>query len=97
VCSLKLSRRVFPGLDSYKLGLLSSRLGIRFRSAAHRAESDAEVAAEVLIHIARHLDSTYKLGPVCPQLLVSVNKLSAAKVPDFLQKFALANKAADLG
>lgn len=94
VCSLKLSRRVFPGLGSYKLGLLSGQLGIRFRSAAHRAESDAEVAAEVLIHIARHLGSTYGLGPVCPQLLVSVNKLSAAKVPDFLQKFALANKAA---
>jgi DNA polymerase-3 subunit epsilon len=92
VCSLKLSRRVFPGLSSYKLGLLSGQLGIRFRSAAHRAESDAEVAAEVLIHIGRHLGSTYGLGPLTPQLLVSVNKLSAAKVPDFLQKYAVANK-----
>lgn len=94
VCSLKLSRRVFPGLSSYKLGLLSGQLGIRFRSAAHRAESDAEVAAEVLIHIGRHLGSTYGLGPVAPALLVSVNKLSAAKVPDYLQKYAIANKAA---
>jgi len=96
VCSLKLSRRVFPGLSSYKLGLLSGQLGIRFRSAAHRAESDAEVAAEVLIHIGRHLGSTYGLGPVAPQLLVSVNKLSAAKVPDFLHKFASANKSTQL-
>lgn len=94
VCSLKLSRRVFPGLSSYKLGLLSGQLGIRFRSAAHRAESDAEVAAEVLIHIGRHLGSTYGLGPVAPQLLVSVNKLSAAKVPDFLQKYAVTNRHA---
>jgi DNA polymerase-3 subunit epsilon len=93
VCSLKLSRRVFPGLGSYKLGLLSGELGIRFRSAAHRAESDAEVAAQVLMHIGRHLDDSYGLGPVCPQLLVSVNKLSAAKVADYLQKFAVANKA----
>ena len=93
VCSLKLSRRVFPGLGSYKLGLLSGNLGIRFRSAAHRAESDAEVAAEVLIHIGRHLGSTYGLDPMCPLFLVSVNKLSAAKVPDYLQKFAAANKA----
>jgi len=96
VCSLKLSRRVFPGLSSYKLGLLSGQLGIRFRSAAHRAESDAEVAAEVLIHIGHHLGSTYGLGPVTPQLLVSVNKLSAAKVPDFLQKYAVANRAAGI-
>jgi DNA polymerase-3 subunit epsilon len=93
VCSLKLSRRVFPGMGSYKLGLLSSALGIRFRSAAHRAESDAEVAAQVLMHIGRHLGDSYDLGPVCPQLLVSVNKLSAAKVADYLQKFAVANKA----
>ncbi|MES2017478.1 MAG: 3'-5' exonuclease [Pseudomonadota bacterium] len=93
VCSLKLSRRVFPGMNSYKLGLLSGQLGIRFRSAAHRAESDAEVAAEVLIHISRHLDRQYGLGPLAPQLLVSLNKLSAAKVPDFLQKYAVTNRA----
>lgn len=94
VCSLKLARRVFPGMSSYKLGLLSGQLGIVFRSAAHRAESDAEVAAEVLIHIGRHLGSTYTLGkPVTPDLLVSLNKLSAAKVPGFLQKFAHANNA----
>ncbi|MBA5604019.1 3'-5' exonuclease [Duganella sp. FT3S] len=86
VCSLKLSRRVFPQLASYKLGNLSEQLGIRFKSAAHRAESDAEVAAEVLLHIGRHLDQSYGLGPVDPALLVSVNQLAAAKVHAFLQK-----------
>ncbi|MGZ8291244.1 MAG: 3'-5' exonuclease [Telluria sp.] len=91
VCSLKLSRRVFPGMPSYKLGQLSGQLGIRFRSAAHRAESDAEVAAEVLSHIGRHLGSTYRLQTVEPQLLLSVNKLSAAKVPAYLHKYAQEN------
>jgi len=86
VCSLKLSRRVFPQLSSYKLGNLSGELGIKFRSAAHRAESDAEVAAEVLIHIGRHIRSTYNIAAVDPALLVSVNKLAAAKVHQFLQK-----------
>ncbi len=86
VCSLKLSRRVFPGLSSYKLGLLSRQLGIAFKSAAHRAESDAEVAAEVLIHIGRHLGRTYGITAVEADLLVSLNRLSAAKVPQFLHK-----------
>lgn len=90
VCSLKLSRRVFPGLASYKLGQLSSELGIRFQSAAHRAESDAEVAAQVLIHIGRHIGSAYGIARVDPALLVSVNALSAAKVPQFLHKQAQA-------
>ena len=88
VCSLKLSRRIFPGMPSYKLGQLSGQLGIRFRSAAHRAESDAEVAAEVLNHIGSHLGATYRLPSVEPQLLVSVNKLAAAKVPAYLHKYA---------
>jgi DNA polymerase-3 subunit epsilon len=86
VCSLKLSRRVFPTLGSYKLGQLSSALGIKFRSAAHRAEADAEVAAQLLIHIGRHLRASYGIAQVDTDLLVAVNKLAAAKVPQFLQK-----------
>ena len=86
VCSLKLSRRLFPGLPSYKLSPLSSSLGIRFNGAAHRAEADAEVSAEVLIHAASHLDRTYGAGSIDPSLLARVNALTAAKVPDFLRK-----------
>jgi DNA polymerase-3 subunit epsilon len=86
VCSLKLSRRVFPELSSYKLGDLSRALGIRFGSAAHRAEADAEVAAQVLIHIGRHLRSHHGIDQVDTDLLVAVNKLAAAKVPQFLKK-----------
>jgi DNA polymerase-3 subunit epsilon len=92
VCSLKLSRRVFPGLASYKLGTLSNQLGIQFKSAAHRAESDAEVAAQVLIHIGSHLGRAYGIADVDANLLVAVNRLSAAKVPQFLQKQALAGR-----
>jgi DNA polymerase-3 subunit epsilon len=93
VCSLKLSRRVFPGLTSYKLGQLSGQLGIAFKSRAHRAEADAEVAAEVLIHIGRHLGASYGLGRVEPALLASLNKLSAAKVPVYLGKYAAGQAA----
>ncbi|CAN5398668.1 3'-5' exonuclease [soil metagenome] len=86
ICSLKLSRRIFPGLASYKLGNLASGLGIRFKSAAHRAEADAEVSANLLLHIGRHLGSTYGFRTIDPQLLESVNKLSAAKVAAYLEK-----------
>lgn len=86
VCTLKLSRRLFPGLPSYKLSPLSSALGIRFKGTAHRAEADAAVSAEVLIHAAAHLGRTYGVDGVDPALLARVNALSAAKVPDFLRK-----------
>ncbi len=96
VCSLKLSRRVFPGLPSYKLGQLSGRLGIGFRSAAHRAEADAEVAAEVLIHIGRHLGREYGLPRIEPSMLASVNKVAAAKVPTWLGKYATEKRATQI-
>jgi DNA polymerase-3 subunit epsilon len=86
ICSLKLSRRVFPGLTSYKLGTLASVLGIGFSGAAHRAEADAEVSANLLIHIGEHLGRAYRISSIDPQLLETMNRLSAAKVPDFLKK-----------
>ncbi len=93
ICSLKLSRRLFPGLPSYKLGTLSSSLGIRFEGSAHRAEADAEVSAKLLLHIAEHLGRRYGASSVAPGLLARVAALSAAKVPEFLRR-ELGNKAA---
>jgi DNA polymerase-3 subunit epsilon len=86
ICSLKLSRRLFPGLSSYKLSMLSSSLGIRFNSAAHRAEADAEVSAQVLIHIGEHLKTTYGASRIEPDLLDRLNRLSAAKARNFLRE-----------
>jgi len=86
VCSLKLSRRLFPGLPSYKLGSLSSALGIRFNGSAHRAEADAEVSAHVLIHIGEHLRRAYGMADIDTRLLSRISALSAAKVPQFLER-----------
>lgn len=86
ICSVKLARRVFPGLPGYGLGELSSNLGVRFSGRAHRAEADAEVAAEVLLRVARQLDQAYGMASIDPALLVAINKLAASKVPGFLQK-----------
>jgi DNA polymerase-3 subunit epsilon len=93
VCSVKLSRRVLPGLPSYKLGELARSLGIAFRGTAHRAEADAEVAAHLLLHIGRHLGSSYGLGPVSPELLVAINRVAAAKVPGFMDVYAAKHRS----
>ena len=92
VCSVKLSRRVLPGMSSYKLGELARALGIAFRGTAHRAEADAEVAARLLLHIGRHFGLSYGLSPVAPELLVEINRLSAARVHDYIGDYAAARK-----
>lgn len=86
LCSLKLSRRLLPGLPGYKLSSLSSALGIRFTGAAHRAEADAEVSAGVMFHIGQQLARNYGCGAIDPQLLSRVSALAAARVPEFLRK-----------
>lgn len=93
VCSLKLSRRVFPGMASYKLGQLSRALGIVFKGNAHRAEADAEVAAHLLLHIGRHLGDAYGLEGVDPDLLVTLNRVAAAKVDAFMGVYAAGRRA----
>lgn len=94
ICSLKLSRRLFPDLRSHKLSALSSALGIRFDGSAHRAEADAQVSARLLIHIGEHLGKTYGVPTIEAALLDRVSRLSAARVPAFLQKEFAASTAA---
>lgn len=86
ICSVKLSRRVFPGLGSYSLGALAASLGIRFKGAAHRAEADAEVTSQVMLRIVSELAQRYAYDAIDPRLLQDINKLAAAKVPAFLKK-----------
>ncbi|MDW5416701.1 3'-5' exonuclease [Iodobacter sp. CM08] len=85
-CTLKLSRRLFPGMSNYKLATIAQSLGIRFQGTAHRAEADAEVSAHLLIHIAKHLAKTCQQAHINLSLLTHIEKLAAAKVPDFLSK-----------
>lgn len=93
ICSVKLARRVLPGMASYSLGPLAADLGLRFKGKAHRAEADAEVAANLLLHIASHLQQKHQLEAVYPALFGQINKLSAAKVPAFLRDHVMAEKA----
>jgi DNA polymerase-3 subunit epsilon len=86
ICSLKLARRLLPGLPSYRLGAVAASVGIRFSGSAHRAEADAEVTAKLLIHISAHIRDTYGLPVIDAELLASINRQTAAKVPRFLQK-----------
>lgn len=85
ICSVKLARRLAPGMESYSLGPLAMRLGIRFNGKAHRAEADAEVAAKLLLKLGGELCDKYALNEVDPELLIQVNRLNAAKVGRFLE------------
>jgi len=54
VCTLKLARKILPSLKSKSLGSVSSHLKIKNKDA-HRALSDAEVTAKILIKLIKIL------------------------------------------
>ncbi|MBK9099210.1 MAG: GIY-YIG nuclease family protein [bacterium] len=54
VCTLKLSRKVFPSLKSKSLASVSEHLGI-VNKDSHRALSDAEATAKILIKLIKKL------------------------------------------
>ena len=55
ICSLLLSRRIFPNLGGYKLGDLVSKFGLP-KGQAHRALSDAEMTAHLFSKIKNTLE-----------------------------------------
>jgi len=46
LCTVRLSRKIVPGLQSYKLGNLSKAMGVNLNNA-HRALADAKATAEI--------------------------------------------------
>ena len=54
LCTVKLSRRVFPGLTNYRLDTVADHFSIPIRHR-HRAGSDALATAEVFLHLLTRL------------------------------------------
>ncbi|KEZ50687.1 ATP-dependent DNA helicase DinG [Metabacillus indicus] len=73
--TVELSRIVYPSADSYKLSELCRDLGIQHKNP-HRADSDAEVTGELLIHILSRLSSLPAVT------LHSLKRLSASFISD---------------
>jgi len=56
LCTVKLSRKILPGLDSYSLGRLAESLGISIQGR-HRAGGDAEATARIFDTLLKRDDS----------------------------------------
>lgn len=64
LCTVRLSRKIFPGFKSYSLGRLSEALGVTIENR-HRAQGDALATAEIFSMLIRsdkgnHIDTALK-------------------------------------
>jgi DNA polymerase-3 subunit epsilon len=86
ICSVKLTRRLFPKLPSYALGNLAKQFDLKFQGQAHRAKADAQVTVQLLNRCIKQLQNDYGAKQFEAQLLHEINQQTAAKVPAFLKK-----------
>ncbi|MGH8353087.1 MAG: 3'-5' exonuclease [Pseudomonas sp.] len=85
-CSLLLARRLLPGAPNHKLGTLNAWAGLPDTGRAHRALVDAEMAANLTLHLAGELKHKHGLASVSHQLLCALQRVPAAKLGDALKR-----------
>jgi DNA polymerase III subunit epsilon len=88
ICSVRVSRRIYPGFRSYSLPTLASQLKISYQGAAHRAGADAEVTANVVVKIGRDLRARHRGLPLDAQLLRQIMRMPVARAEELLQRRA---------
>lgn len=83
-CSLLLSRRLLPEAPSHSLGNLNGWLGLPSTGKAHRALADAEMAANLTLHLQTLLWRRHDIR-ADHDYLCGLQKLPAAKVRALLR------------
>lgn len=84
-CSLLLARRLLPEAPSHKLGNLNRWASLPDTGQAHRALADAEMAANLTLHMAGQLRRQLGVSELSHAYLCGLQKLSAAKVRALLK------------
>ncbi|MBC3363013.1 3'-5' exonuclease [Pseudomonas sp. SWRI154] len=85
-CSLLLARRLMPAAPNHKLGTLNAFAGLPHTGQAHRAMADAEMAANLIAHLALELRHKHGLQALSHDLLCSLQKVPAAKINEHLKR-----------
>jgi len=85
-CSLLLARRLMPGAPNHKLGTLTRYARLPDTGKAHRAMADAEMAANLTVHLTNELRQTHGISAISHQMLCSLQKVPAAKISETLKR-----------
>jgi len=86
VCSLLLSRRIFPQAPSHKLGALVEYANLPRAGRYHRALADAEMAASLLLHLVGELREEHQVSKVSVDLLRKIQKAPKSQLKTCLAR-----------
>ncbi len=88
VCTLLLSRRLYPQALNHKLGTLAALHHLPAAGRAHRAMADAEVAASLLLHMQHDLKIRHGCAAPDQALLMGLQRTSRHLVGGYLKRQA---------
>jgi DNA polymerase-3 subunit epsilon len=80
LCTLLLARRLYPGHNSYKLGIICQTLGIVTPVRLHRAAADTLLTAELFRRIRADADARWGGNGMGVDSLAALQRLQARKV-----------------
>lgn len=90
ICTLLLSRRLYPQAPNHKLGSLVDYHGLPRTGQAHRALADAEMAAALLARIEHDLRTRHGVASPDHELLLALQGCAKAGVPALMARYACA-------
>ena len=93
ICTLLLSRRLYPQAPNHKLGSLVDYHRLPRTGQAHRALADAEMAAELFSQIQRDLQSRHGVASADHALLMALQRCAKPAVAALLARHAAANSS----
>ncbi|MDB5779355.1 MAG: DNA-directed polymerase [Polaromonas sp.] len=88
ICTLLLSRRLYPQAPNHKLGSLVDFHCLPRTGQAHRALADAEMAAGLLGQIQHDLRTRHRVAQPDPALLMALQRCAKASVGSFMARHA---------
>lgn len=87
VCSLLLSRRLFPDTSNHRLGTLVRELELPRTGRYHRALADAEATAYLFLRLRAELQARFALAGVEHALLLAVQKAPRSGLARCVDRF----------
>ncbi|RBJ63966.1 3'-5' exonuclease, partial [Pseudomonas sp. MWU12-2534b] len=81
-CSLLLARRLMPAAPNHTPRTLTTFAGLPHPGQAHRATADAEMAANLVAHLAGELLHKHRVRALSYDFLCKLQKVQAAKIPE---------------
>lgn len=86
ICTLLLSRRLYPFLKNLKLATLAAHHGIQYHGRSHRALADALVTADLFMQINKDLRQQLFSCNITPQKLISYQREPLSNFSHIAQK-----------